>query len=150
MSDHNIFKYSGRTASSLSHVIIIILIIITIISINKLIISSIVIIITIIYIYIYTHIHTYIHICIYDIARMICIYIYIYIVVCRTIIHLNTLVGQRQASARGQFGCGQMGSALMGRLQELHRLGKKARPGTFGKIKEGLTGVPKKSLCQKK
>ena len=29
------------------------------------------------------------------------------------------------------------------------RLGEKVRPGTYGKIQVGLTGVPKKSLCQK-
>ena len=31
---------------------------------------------------------------------------------------------------------------------DFDRLYKKVRPGTFGKTKVGLTGVPKKSLCQ--
>ena len=45
------------------------------------------------------------------------------------------------ASARRRsLGCGQMGSTLMGPLQKyvfVDRLGKKVRPGTFGKIKAG-------------
>ena len=52
------------------------------------------------------------------------------------------------------LGCGQMGSTLNGaaaKVMLFDRLGKKARPGPFWKIKViRLTGVPKKSLCQKK
>ena len=35
------------------------------------------------------------------------------------------------------------------KVMNFDRLKKKVRPSTFGKIKVGLTGVPKGSLCQK-
>ena len=45
------------------------------------------------------------------------------------------------------FGCGQMGSTLMGaaaKVMNFDRLGNKVRPGTFGKINRQVNGSAQK------
>ena len=59
---------------------------------------------------------------------------------------------ESEAERRGSFGCGQMGSTLMGPLQnnEFRQIGEKGTPWHFWEDHSRLTGVPKKSLCQQK
>ena len=52
--------------------------------------------------------------------------------------------------SRADIGCGQMGSTLTGppaaKVMNSDRLGKKVRPGAFGKIKVGARECPKKTI----
>ena len=70
------------------------------------------------------------------------VYIYIYIYIC-SMSHYITLY---HISGRQALGGGQTGSPLIRAAAEVmhfDRSGKKARPGTFGKIKVGQREYPK-------
>ena len=70
-----------------------------------------------------------------------CIYIYIYIYIYTCKYHTNVMPGCLAA-----LGHGRMGRTLMAKALNSAGL-EKTCPGMFGEIH--LTGVPKKSLCQK-
>ena len=61
-------------------------------------------------------------------------YVYIYIYICRRSWLPTNGVDTNGATAE---------------VIDFLQIGKNIRPGTLGNIKVGLTGVPKKSLCQK-
>ena len=74
------------------------------------------------YVYIYIYIYTHIHI----------VYIYIYVCIAEL---PEVVVGGVAAVFLQLLGCGQMGAAA--EVMNFDSVGKKVRPGTFGKIKVG-------------